>query len=141
MDTVGVFHEQLAPVVFLRLRQEQRRGEIGADTGSGALDLPDGVVDVIAEGVPTFVAIEQRREHPGGERCRNKERMALECREDHLAQLTRHGVVTTRRTTDCRRSTTWQSWPSIASRSRRDMSSNRTAPQRCRSRPGGCAPR
>ena len=55
MDTVRVFDEQFAAVVFLRRRQEQRGREIGADADSGALDLPNGVVIRPQPGQPLVV--------------------------------------------------------------------------------------
>ena len=65
--------------------------KIGADAMPRAGDLPDGVVDVIAEGVPALIAIEQRRKDAQRQRCRHEQRIALQRRQDHVAELVRDG--------------------------------------------------
>jgi hypothetical protein len=49
VHSVGVLDNQLAAIVFLRLGEEQRRREIGADAKRRSRDLRDRVVDVVAE--------------------------------------------------------------------------------------------
>ena len=49
VHAVGVLDDQLAAVVFVGLGEEQRRREIGANAKRRARDLPDRVVDVVAE--------------------------------------------------------------------------------------------
>jgi hypothetical protein len=50
-----------------------------------ARNLPDGVVDVIAERLPALIAIEERRKHAKRKRRRHEERIALQRRQDHVA--------------------------------------------------------
>ena len=59
---VGIFHHQFAAIVFVGVREEQRRGKVRADAVWRAGHLADGVVHVRAERLAALIAIEQRRE-------------------------------------------------------------------------------
>jgi len=58
VTAVGVVDDQFAALVFRRVGQEQRRGEIGADEVCAARHRAHGAVDVIAVGLAIFVTIE-----------------------------------------------------------------------------------
>jgi len=63
---VGVLDDQFAAVIFLGLRQEQRRREVGANPQAREMIAAHGIVDMDAEMVAAVrdVAIEQRRKNP-----------------------------------------------------------------------------
>jgi hypothetical protein len=77
VDAVGVFDQQLAAVILIRLRQEERDGEVCADAVRRPRHLPDGVVNVIAERLPPLVSVEERGEDLRRQRRRHEERVAL----------------------------------------------------------------
>ena len=89
MRAVGVFDDELAALVVVRIDEEERRREIGADAVRRAGHLPDRVVDVAAERVTAGVLIEERRKHLERQRRRHEERAALQRAEDHFAELAR----------------------------------------------------
>jgi len=60
VDAIVVLHRQLAAVVLVGLRQEQRARKVGADADRGPGDPADSAVDVGAEKVAFPVAVEQR---------------------------------------------------------------------------------
>ena len=80
VDAVGVLDHQLAAVVLVRVGEEQRRRQVGADAVRRAGDLPDGVVDVVAERLPALVAVEERREDAQRQRRGDEQRVALQRR-------------------------------------------------------------
>jgi hypothetical protein len=59
MDAVGVLDGELAAFVVFRRAEEERCGEVGPNPVRRARNLADRVVDVAAEGLPSFVAIEE----------------------------------------------------------------------------------
>ena len=87
MGAVGVLDDQFAALVILWRRQEQRRGQVGADPMSRARHMPDRVVDMTAEGLPLAVAVEHRRQDSQRQGRRDEQRMALERGDDELAGL------------------------------------------------------
>ena len=93
MRAVGVLDHQLAAVVLVRVGEEQRRRQVGADAVRRAGDLADGVVDVVAERLAALVAIEQRREDAQRQRRGDEQRVALQRAEDQVAELARDRVA------------------------------------------------
>jgi len=91
LSAVRVVHGELAAVVRFRLGEKQRRGEIGADLHARSRQQAHAAVDVRAERLCVFVAIEHRRVDPRGERRRQEQRIALERRKDDVAELARDG--------------------------------------------------
>ena len=94
VHAVGVLDHQLAAVVFVRIGEEQRRREIGADGRMPVvLDLADRVVHVVAERLAAAIAVEQRRKHAQRQRRRDEQRVAAQRVEDDLAELARDRMI------------------------------------------------
>jgi len=78
MLAVDVVDHQLAAVVVFRRAEKQRRRDIGANAIGRAGNLADGIVQMRAEGLAAFVAVEERREDPERQRRGDEQRVALQ---------------------------------------------------------------
>src|SRR5215470_15144932 len=93
MHSVGIFDHQFPAVIFIRLREEKRRGKIGANSVSRAGNLPDSVVNVRTKRLAALVTVEQRWKN-FRRQCRgNKEWILSERLQDHLADLLRRRAI------------------------------------------------
>ena len=87
MFAIGVLDDQLAAVVAVRLGQEQRGRQVGADAGRRAGRIADGVVHVQAEGLAFAVDVEQLRKDARRQRGRHEERIAGQALVDQRGGL------------------------------------------------------
>jgi len=92
---VGVLDDQFAAVIFLGLRQEQRRREVGANPQARELVATHGIVDMDAEMVAAVrdVAIEQRRKNPQRDGGREKPRIGRQRLDNPVTEFARHLAV------------------------------------------------
>ena len=75
------------------LGEKQRGRQIGANAQRRAGDLPDRVVDVIAEGLSASIQVEQRRKDPERQRRGREQRAVLQRGENQVAQLAPDGMI------------------------------------------------
>ena len=95
VGTVEVLDHELAAVILVRLRQEQRHRQVGSDAQAGQPVPPHRVVDMDAEMVPVRrrIAIEQRRKDLHRDRRRDEPRIGRQRRQHPVAELARQLAV------------------------------------------------
>ena len=93
LAAVGVLDHQLAAVVFVRVAEEQRGGQVGAYPLGAVAHLAHRVVDVEAEVAAGRVAVEQRREHLVRQGGGHEQRVLPQARQHRLADLARQRIV------------------------------------------------
>src|SRR3546814_20825079 len=67
-----IVDHQFAAVIGVGLLQKERRGKVAADTEIAAAPDPHRTIDMRAERLAAFVAIEQRRKEIGRASCRER---------------------------------------------------------------------
>src|SRR5690625_671082 len=65
LTPVGVLNNQLSAVIFIRGTQKQGGRDVTANPLFSARDVENGIVDMIAIGFPSLIAIKARRQDAG----------------------------------------------------------------------------
>ena len=84
-----VLDHELSSVVLVGLAEEERGGEVGAEAVRRPRHLAHRVVHVGAEGLPAFVAVEERREDAQGQGGGDEQRVPLQRRRGPSRRATR----------------------------------------------------
>lgn len=90
---VGVFDDEFSAFVFVRVGEEERAGEVGADLFLAAGDDSDGSIDVGAEGLAAGVAVEHGRQDVEGQGGGEEDWISAEGPEDEISDLLGDGVL------------------------------------------------
>src|ERR1700722_5625597 len=93
VETIGVFDQQFAAVVFVRCGEEQSCGKVGANPLPGGSNSADGSIHMGAEVTASCVAIKHRRKNLERKGGRHEQGGAGETGKNHLSELHRNRMA------------------------------------------------